>query len=267
MLIDSKFHDFYDSCSGFGGVDKTIVYNRNEILYNTTCDKIVDKLVSDWGKSSFKDSPFDIKIPRTDFPRNIYEKNPRSDFLFECGLLGFCGKLYPFVVIFRTNSGFKIESVYYKYSDLESDPKYATYISNYREKYKRFIWDTITSSPKMFFEHYSKKENVELFQKFNVPVFIQFGYYMDPKGKHWFWPQYKSSTDYEQYCHLNPCLKTFQFYKMFNPFSAFQEIQMFISGVLGNKEKDTVGVSDKDLLLSKGFDSKYSFRKEPKNGK
>jgi hypothetical protein len=45
---------------------------------------------------------------------------------------------------------------------------------------------------------------------------------------------------------------------------AFQEIQMFISGVLGIDENPTVEVSDKDKIISRGFDYKWSFRKEPK---
>ena len=37
---------------------------------------------------------------------------------------------------------------------------------------------------------------------------------------------------------------------------------MFISGVLGNKEKEIVQVEDKYKIAQHGFD-KWSFRKEP----
>ena len=61
---------------------------------------------------------------------------------------------------------------------------------------------------------------------------------------------------------LNPRLKRFEFYKVFDSYGAFQEIHMFLSGVLGNTEKKTVGVSDIHRLEAHGFDRKTSFRKE-----
>ena len=56
-------------------------------------------------------------------------------------------------------------------------------------------------------------------------------------------------------------LKDYEFYKKFDSFAAFQEIQMFLSGVLGNKENEIIVVSDKDKIAQHGFD-KFSFRKD-----
>jgi len=61
---------------------------------------------------------------------------------------------------------------------------------------------------------------------------------------------------------INPVLKDYEFYKIFDSYQAFQEIQMFISGVLGSKEKDIIMIEDKYKIASHGFD-KWSFRKEP----
>ena len=46
-----------------------------------------------------------------------------------------------------------------------------------------------------------------------------------------------------------------------NSYSAFQDIYMYISGVLGNTEKNMVQISDKDMLYKRGF-NKWSFKKE-----
>lgn len=59
---------------------------------------------------------------------------------------------------------------------------------------------------------------------------------------------------------LNPSLKAYKFMKVVDPYSAFQEISQFISGVLGNSEKQTVDISDENRLLQHGFDKKFSFR-------
>ena len=45
-------------------------------------------------------------------------------------------------------------------------------------------------------------------------------------------------------------------------FTAFQEIQMYISGVLGTGEKEIIEVEDKYKIPQHGF-NKWSFRREP----
>ena len=61
---------------------------------------------------------------------------------------------------------------------------------------------------------------------------------------------------------LNPHYNDYEFYKVFDSFTAFQEIQMFMGGVLGSGEKEIVEVADKYKIGQHGFD-KWSFRREP----
>jgi hypothetical protein len=56
------------------------------------------------------------------------------------------------------------------------------------------------------------------------------------------------------------CLKNFNFEKIIDPFTMFQKVQQFISGVLTNKEKEPWPISDKLKAESHGYD-KFSFRK------
>jgi len=53
-----------------------------------------------------------------------------------------------------------------------------------------------------------------------------------------------------------------RFQKVVDSFTAFQEISMFISGVLGQTENPMITTSDRDLAISKGF-TQLSFRKKP----
>ena len=57
-----------------------------------------------------------------------------------------------------------------------------------------------------------------------------------------------------------------EFYKVIDAFTAFQEISMFIGGVLGIGEKEIVEIEDKYKIGQHGFD-KWSFRKEPSKKK
>jgi hypothetical protein len=61
-------------------------------------------------------------------------------------------------------------------------------------------------------------------------------------------------------------LKTVQFFKVYDPYAAFQEISMWIGGVLPANGNAMVQISDKDRIEKHGFDNKTSFRKM-KNGK
>lgn len=55
-------------------------------------------------------------------------------------------------------------------------------------------------------------------------------------------------------------LKEYNFQKVLDPYTAFQEISMFVGGVLPREGREMVEVSDKSLVAKHGFD-KWSFRK------
>ena len=55
-------------------------------------------------------------------------------------------------------------------------------------------------------------------------------------------------------------LSKIDFVKVVDPFTAFQEISMFISGYIGLNENHMIEISDKDKIVEAGFDIKSSFR-------
>lgn len=61
----------------------------------------------------------------------------------------------------------------------------------------------------------------------------------------------------------NQCLADMEFYCVTDPFTAFQELSMYISGVMGGRSPRTVEISNNDRIAKHGFD-KWSFRKEAK---
>jgi hypothetical protein len=63
--------------------------------------------------------------------------------------------------------------------------------------------------------------------------------------------------------HINPMLKDYEFYRVFDTYQTFQEISMFLGGVLGTNEDGGNVVDDKHRFSQRGFD-KWSFRKEKK---
>lgn len=64
----------------------------------------------------------------------------------------------------------------------------------------------------------------------------------------------------------NPNLSHYKLIKVLDPYTCYQEIRMFIDGILCNSGKPIPYIDDKTLAEAKGFD-KWSFRKEPKYAK
>jgi len=214
MLIVSKLKDYYDSAIGVGGVDKTCVFQRQEV-------KIKDA------------NPFKKLLPK----RLVSNKTETVCTMF---VVGFCGKLYVGAHFANTphpSPKNKFKSFYmYGKEAIEGSLRA-------RGLKERAIYYYIKTAkiPKII-DQLDNKSNLDLFFEYKVPIFT-FGTKLV----------------------LNPRLKRFEFYKVFDSYSAFQEIHMFLSGVLGNKEKETINISDMDRLTAHGFDKKTSFRKEKQN--
>jgi hypothetical protein len=60
----------------------------------------------------------------------------------------------------------------------------------------------------------------------------------------------------------NAKLADFQFFKVMDAYSAYQELDMYLSGILAENEQSMLTVADSVKVQQHGFD-KYSFRKSP----
>jgi hypothetical protein len=61
---------------------------------------------------------------------------------------------------------------------------------------------------------------------------------------------------------INPSLKQFEFFRCLAPTEVFQELEMFLGGVLAPENRPTVAIEDKYRIAQHGFD-RYSFRQSP----
>lgn len=240
MLIESKHRDYYDSAVGMG-IDKTIVYQRHEKEVETPA-YIRDLLELRWSNNF-------LTLYGHDIPKGAQN----TDFF----IIGFCGKLH---LGFKFTK--KIGSFEYK-TDLIYDHEKAKNkfnLSNKKDKY----WKWYSRSRKTDLENYlnftskiAQVDPIEWFREFNVPVFV-IGNPHDINTR----------SVYNHNCNtmvLNPVLKDFKFMRVHDPYTAFQEIQMFISGVLGiDKDGDNPPMTEKQKVAQHGMD-KWSFRKPPKN--
>lgn len=241
MLIVSKFHDFYDTASIYG-IDKTCVYNRKEESVKI--------------ERPYWHSKNSVSLPNG----NRFElyRTGGSDNGFPMGwdvnriLIGFCGKFYP-VVSIKINTLKEVNKKFFFYNakdfnafmdirQITSSKK-----SYYSPTYNKYNLDH-SKGVEAFFDGIEEMniKYQELFHAFKSPVFAIHGLKII----------------------LNPSLKSYGFMKQKDPQTSFQDIYMFLSGVLGSPPPKKEKIDDKIMAASKGHDGPYSFKKTPgKRGK
>ena len=218
----------YYDCIQRLGQDQTVVYLREE-----------KELEFDWC-----------------FPKLLYWLTGYND-LVSVKIIGFCGKIYPLIElktaidmpIIRCWSlahidSFMQENLSGRALSCYRDSKWYRETFHYRKR----------KSFSQFFDQCRMEQNKYeyLFRENHSPLFIA------------------SRTDYKRKGKIifNTTLKDVEFYSIIDNYTAFQEISMYLGGVLGShgghktkyKGKPmSMEVSDKDLVSAKGFD-KHSFR-------
>jgi hypothetical protein len=230
MLIVSKFKDFYDSIANTKGIDKTIIYNRVNIVIENF------KL--------FKTNKWYDNLPHYDTKYNTFLLMNNDVISLHVDIVGFCGKLYP-VCIKET----KIKTI-----STQNDTTKIEYIYAYDEIYELFKQcnNSVDKNWMKNFDYLNivlkDKTILNLFFEHKIPIF--------------YISQNKLNYSKELKLILNPILKDIGFVKLFEPYIAFQEIEMYISGVLGIDSQKIIEVSDKSKIEGHGFDYKTTFRKE-----
>jgi len=238
VRIISDFHDYYDSILSYGQ-DKKLVYLRKTKIEKL---KYTDLSETIWS--------WRLKFSAVD--HSAYEFNnviPEPDF----GLIGFCGKWYGCLLYTLPESKNVIpiystdDMITFLHKQKVDKERIAAFREGRRKvssvKYMswRFTYNKLSS----FFTALDGIESdIEYFFKYKAPIlFFTF-------------------KDYTTYTlTINPNLKKLNFQKIVDPFTAFQELSMFISGRLGVEGPETITISNESMITKKGFD-KWSFRKK-----
>jgi hypothetical protein len=165
--------------------------------------------------------------------------------------LGFCGEIYTGVKVGKCIAGFTSTELHYGdfkkikqlYERMEKPFSYKPSQYNGLETYavKRLA---------ECFESSNINKLKKLFLKYKVPVFIVL----------------TNFNDDEKYIHgqqiiLNPELERYEFYKIKDIYTTYQDISMYIGNDLAEDRNNAWPIEDKLKVQSHGFD-KYSFRKE-----
>jgi hypothetical protein len=267
MRIIAKNHDYYDSALAFGH-DENVVFKRTEQEYGSGWKK---PLPEGYHFMSPKLGVREMTYQWTHGRRErSYDTNHMGrEFSFHPFTVAFCGKLYP---------GIRLDSRQGYMGSWKSDYAYSfdayvvllnhfgiEFIDSATRKYQ--AWRTYgerKGSPrneketKEYFER-TGEDHVEFFAEKRKPIVVY-----ELTG---------SSGEGNATLRFNGELKKLSFYKVFDAYTAFQELDMFISGVMSSpgdgapskvkpKRPNPVDISDEDLRDKKGFDD-MSFKKAP----
>ena len=158
-------------------------------------------------------------------------------------ILGVAGQIYP-VIRFKNlhkSKTFYSLSEYIEFCKSEKirEPKASRYLYS---SFGSFFHLGSEKDIKDFFSQDTTKFQ-KWFHTYNTPIFT---YYRNSRN---------------QVVDVNISLKELEFYRIKDTFTAFQDVYMFLSGVLRSKENHTVTISDKDKIHKHGF-NKFSFRKQ-----
>lgn len=264
MRIISKFKDYYDSALAHGHDDSvvfertthevTFAYKHGDVvveaapdnadnekllaLFNTVADKLGSTEVWYTYRNAFSDFSAE------------YENKKRHKYHLLRVYIIFCGKVYTPVRVTKTID-LKSEVAYCYDADsliamledgkieLDNKPKVYRWSRGKKEKTRR-------ESLKTWFDPIEMDIDFLIANKVTIAAII---------------PARRADTTMI----INPCLADLEFYKALDAYTAYQELDMWISGTLAWPPNFMIEVPEKYRLENHGFDPKYGFRTRPKN--
>jgi len=260
MLIVSKFIDYYDRVGEQYGVDKSIVYQRKtianppewkrkenpdmEVVSQKDMDQISSRLQSVFRYNSFGPNAGELEFPR------VTERDEHRVWW----MVNFCGQIHILLEI--EIAGYQNGKEYISSHSiwLTEDKILETLQEEAKKPIKKAKWGRKGQN--------EWAESIAVIQKLKSLDYTQ---YMFERKIPVFAARITSSrwNNTEGHLILNPRLEDLEFWRVKDPFTAFQEIQQYISGVIGTGANEPVVTSDTYKIMAAGFDLKTSFRKDP----
>lgn len=260
MKIISKTKDYYDSALGFGH-DESCVYVRQRSIDTTTISADILPWKSQTSSYYFgEQGQRTLRIVDTTLPQ--YTAQYQSARLHE-SFVCVAGKAYS---VFVASKGIwpELSEHTHIFGHPEAEKTLSLFtqetLKNGELRYRiednlvKFS-DSARSSYDYARAQFLNKDFTELHLEMGAPVLLL----LNP---HHF-KSNNASFSNNVLVVKNPNLKDLHMHNAIDPFSCFQSIEQFISGVVPGQQMPLVTISDKDMVRKKGFDPKYGFRTRP----
>ena len=278
MRIISKYKDYYDGVVAHGA-DRELCYvrdtrelSKDEFIRLDSFRAVKEKIVPLYGKMN-------VALERAVLAANSNKRTARTQLEsknFDQAIIGFCGKLYP--VFSFMDEWFVNTQTFLSVLKKLNQPANDDYvirggqsnvlvsIEEYKSILAQFESDTREPAHKDNYNRALHKLTRVWLEKFNETyddgVAVQLDYFFDINAPVFIWLSGHGRRDYKQSIIVNPHLVDYKFQSLVDPFTAWQEISMFVGGVLNRPENKMVSVSDEIRRDKKGFDDR-SFKNMP----
>lgn len=228
IIDDRSRRDYYDSV-------KSVAFDAN-VLYVRTEQEIPLETIK-------------TRKPHFEHLRRDFAKwNPDgADYHRGISVIGFCGKIYPFVWYdgIVKECFYDLDAFFDFYKKNCSDEEK----SNRKYRHRNRFWSPFGDMKKTYrvaFEFYSRsiKDLTDIFPNYKCPIFLIERY---------------DQWEYPFKLLINPMLKNYSFFKVFDTYSAFQEIYQYQSNI-AEERKIIPTCSDEMKIATHGF-NKWSFRR------
>lgn len=269
MKIIKKFQDYYDGVRAFGGYDDSgAVYDRvrREITYTREFNFDETGITLPNGLPNFRNEFFKEFLERKCNFRGIggldspagtgsWGIGHRHDGRLGCSrdgeykffIVGFCGDFYFGV----ENSWFTHPSLEYKRTHFYENDLLVDKIKEVSKEFSKKVREYNVNYISSLLERFPLGKmkiapfDQSIFFEINSPsIYIEM-----PK------------INRENLIVINPVLKELDFYRVFDAYTAYQEIDMFVGGVLSSNSDGEENLTDDDRRVAKGFND-MSFKKE-----
>jgi hypothetical protein len=251
MRIVSPFKDYYDSVQSYGA-DQSITWVRKP--QETTLSSLQ-------GYQAF------LALLRNTGARPEWAGLRHSSALYiswmhrgkrgvpgTVGVIGFCGNLYPYHTIsllkpWHTGDYSRKELVRTVFSKeqavkLIEEGEYCRHHHDIDHASNPREWDWLP---------HESEAPLSILPLFLDNRLVCFDWAVDRNA-------YKMSHLEKDTLTINPQLSPLDFQRIKDPFTAFQDLSMFLSGVLVSPETADISLTEKQKVMQKGFDEKYGFR-------
>lgn len=238
MKIISPFNDYYDSVQKYETEPNQVVYQRTPLEFNlrkldkTNQSNLIVKI-----NDTFKDlvERHSMFLFRHRYSPNIWKfiySSKEYDFTNNRLLVIFCGKIYK-----------GIEIIKFKKNSNESE---TTYFYNFEE------FNIYLDENKISYKEVKYKNNVKKY--FDLSLLSKYKEFCIEN-------KLTIAVMTEDNLLINCPLNRFQFYKVYDTYTAYQELNMWLTGTLSYPQNIMVEVSNETKIEKAGFDKKISFRK------
>lgn len=255
MRIISKFKDYYDNAMSLGQ-DSSITYIREKKVYEEIPTELLPFI---------KRVNNSIYISRHSPEYRNFLSLEAPSFYFREFIVAFCGKIYRGIKVTQRNpiKGIDPVGVYdivnfqevnsYCY-DLDSVDLLMDTLKQdwYRTEKRRFS----------FYRYTMVRENLIAYFNETVPDIFPIASKLCIKN---LVLDHNDKTD-KFILTQDESLDTCEFYKILDPYTAYQELSMFVSGILTPENNPTEKIADKYKVMQHGFNC-YSFKKDPSKNK